>query len=167
MVNNERCNLLRIKKGPDYSGINYLNVLTPMKVAHLRTLNLPETVPWINNCRSYWTNFTRKMHKVFFEKIFTSLIMAKRECGLNFPIFHWILRNWEMPLLICFVSFGGDGTILRARTPMFVNLGIPIVGVNTGRLGFLSTFGKRMRGRLVHGICIRRQYCCRAKFGRR
>ncbi len=40
-----------------------------------------------------------------------------------------------------FVSFGGDGTVLRATT--FVkNTGIPIVGVNTGRLGFLSTFKK-------------------------
>ncbi len=40
-----------------------------------------------------------------------------------------------------FVSFGGDGTILRATT--FVkDIGIPIVGVNTGRLGFLSTFKK-------------------------
>jgi NAD+ kinase len=40
-----------------------------------------------------------------------------------------------------FVSFGGDGTILRAVT--FVrDLGIPVVGVNTGRLGFLSTFKK-------------------------
>ena len=40
-----------------------------------------------------------------------------------------------------FISFGGDGTILRATT--FVrDLGIPIVGVNTGRLGFLSTFSK-------------------------
>jgi len=40
-----------------------------------------------------------------------------------------------------FVSFGGDGTILRAIT--FVkDLGIPVVGVNTGRLGFLSTFRK-------------------------
>ena len=39
------------------------------------------------------------------------------------------------------VSFGGDGTILRATT--FVrDTGIPIVGVNTGRLGFLSTFKK-------------------------
>lgn len=39
------------------------------------------------------------------------------------------------------VSFGGDGTILRATT--FVGrLGIPIVGVNTGRLGFLSTLNK-------------------------
>lgn len=40
-----------------------------------------------------------------------------------------------------FVSFGGDGTILRATTYV-KDLGIPIVGVNTGRLGFLSTFTK-------------------------
>lgn len=37
-----------------------------------------------------------------------------------------------------FVSIGGDGTILRAIT--FVkDLNIPIVGINTGRLGFLAT----------------------------
>lgn len=39
------------------------------------------------------------------------------------------------------VSFGGDGTILRAIT-FIGDLGIPIVGVNTGRLGFLSTCQK-------------------------
>jgi len=45
------------------------------------------------------------------------------------------------PSFDMFVSFGGDGTILRATT--FVrDTGIPIVGVNTGRLGFLSTFKK-------------------------
>ncbi|MFT5736035.1 MAG: NAD+ kinase [Maribacter sp.] len=47
-----------------------------------------------------------------------------------------------------FVSFGGDGTILRATT--FVkDLGIPIVGVNTGRLGFLSTFKKEDVSKVV------------------
>ncbi len=40
-----------------------------------------------------------------------------------------------------FVSFGGDGTMLRAATYVR-DLGIPLVGVNTGRLGFLSTFQK-------------------------
>lgn len=40
-----------------------------------------------------------------------------------------------------FISLGGDGTMLRATT--FVkDLNIPIVGVNMGRLGFLSTFNK-------------------------
>jgi len=36
------------------------------------------------------------------------------------------------------VSIGGDGTILRAITYV-KDLGIPIVGINTGRLGFLAT----------------------------
>lgn len=36
------------------------------------------------------------------------------------------------------VSMGGDGTILRAITRV-KDLGIPIVGINTGRLGFLAT----------------------------
>jgi len=40
-----------------------------------------------------------------------------------------------------FVSFGGDGTMLRAVT-LVKDLGIPIVGINTGRLGYLSTFNK-------------------------
>lgn len=36
------------------------------------------------------------------------------------------------------ISMGGDGTILRAIT-LIRHLGIPIVGLNTGRLGFLAT----------------------------
>ncbi|ATL44419.1 NAD kinase [Elizabethkingia sp. HX WHF] len=40
-----------------------------------------------------------------------------------------------------FFSFGGDGTILNAL--IFVqDLDIPVVGVNTGRLGFLASFTK-------------------------
>lgn len=46
------------------------------------------------------------------------------------------------------VSIGGDGTILRAIT-YIRDLGIPIVGVNTGRLGFLSIFPKDQVGKLV------------------
>ncbi|XOD67169.1 MAG: NAD kinase [Flavobacteriales bacterium Tduv] len=38
-------------------------------------------------------------------------------------------------------TFGGDGTILSAIT-LIRDLGIPIVGVNTGNLGFLASFNK-------------------------
>ena len=47
-----------------------------------------------------------------------------------------------------FVSIGGDGTMLRAVT-YIGDLGIPIVGVNTGRLGFLSTFKKEDVAKVV------------------
>ncbi len=76
--------------------------------------------------------------KVFIEADFYVLYL---ECGghSRYPTFttdSGLDGSFDM-----FVSFGGDGTILRATT--FVkDLGIPIVGVNTGRLGFLSTFKK-------------------------
>lgn len=47
-----------------------------------------------------------------------------------------------------FISFGGDGTILRAATYV-KDLGVPIVGINTGRLGFLSTYKKENIENLV------------------
>ena len=47
-----------------------------------------------------------------------------------------------------FVSFGGDGTMLRAISYVG-RYGIPIVGVNTGRLGFLSTFNREDVRKLV------------------
>lgn len=40
-----------------------------------------------------------------------------------------------------FFSFGGDGTILNALI-YIQDLGIPVIGVNTGRLGFLASFSK-------------------------
>lgn len=40
-----------------------------------------------------------------------------------------------------FFSIGGDGTILKA-VALVADLNIPIVGINTGRLGFLATIQK-------------------------
>jgi len=54
------------------------------------------------------------------------------------------------PSFDMFISFGGDGTILRATTYV-CDKGIPIVGVNTGRLGFLSTFKKEEVRKVVQG----------------
>lgn len=50
-----------------------------------------------------------------------------------------------------FISVGGDGTILRAVTYVG-DLGIPIVGINTGRLGFLSLFKKHEVRELVEAF---------------
>lgn len=66
-------------------------------------------------------------------------LYRQAEGALEYPTFS--MDNGLDASFDMFVSFGGDGTILRATT--FVkDLGIPIVGVNTGRLGFLSTFKK-------------------------
>ena len=76
--------------------------------------------------------------EVFIEKDFYDLYRNVKG-SRTFPTF--TMHNGLNASFNMFVSFGGDGTILRATT--FVkDLGIPIVGVNTGRLGFLSTFKK-------------------------
>ncbi|MCK0155993.1 NAD kinase [Cellulophaga sp. F20128] len=76
--------------------------------------------------------------EVFFEADFYAFVNSSHTL-LKFPVFtesEGLDGSFDM-----FVSFGGDGTILRAITYVR-DLNIPIVGVNTGRLGFLSTFKK-------------------------
>ena len=60
------------------------------------------------------------------------------EQGLKFDVFH----DGEEPVGSDFdalIVLGGDGTILR-RTEFVNKRGIPIVGINCGKLGFLSEF---------------------------
>ncbi|MCZ6595020.1 MAG: NAD kinase [Bacteroidetes bacterium] len=55
-----------------------------------------------------------------------------------------------------FFSIGGDGTILKSVT--FVgDLAIPIVGINSGRLGFLATLQKENITESIHKI-MKRDY---------
>lgn len=44
------------------------------------------------------------------------------------------------------ISFGGDGTMLSAAR-MFIESGLPIMGVNVGRLGFLAEYSVEMLGK--------------------
>ena len=53
--------------------------------------------------------------------------------SFGFATFESLDRSYEL-----LISIGGDGTILRAITYV-KDLEIPIVGINTGRLGFLAT----------------------------
>lgn len=50
-----------------------------------------------------------------------------------------------------FFTVGGDGTFLRSVT-LIRDLGIPIVGINTGRLGFLATIPKEHIEKAVEQI---------------
>ncbi|WP_455170250.1 NAD kinase [Aegicerativicinus sediminis] len=79
---------------------------------------------------------TLKDSLLFIEKDFFNLLTEKKSTlsdNLNLRTFEKLDASYEL-----LVTIGGDGTILRAIT--FVgDYGIPIVGINTGRLGFLAT----------------------------
>ncbi|WP_418509104.1 NAD kinase [Corallibacter sp.] len=74
--------------------------------------------------------------KAFIEENFFNIINSQLKTQKNYDSFNTFTSlDKSFDLLI---SIGGDGTILRAIT-LVKDLGIPIVGINTGRLGFLAT----------------------------
>lgn len=81
----------------------------------------------------------KKEAEVFIEENFLEIINRNKDIKNNFSGFSTFKKldsSFDL-----FFSIGGDGTILKAVT--FVrDLGIPIVGINTGRLGFLATIQK-------------------------
>ena len=78
----------------------------------------------------------KRAANVVFENNFHASIVSDSDIDLNaygFNTFEVLDASFDL-----LISIGGDGTILRAIT--FVkDLEIPIVGINTGRLGFLAT----------------------------
>jgi NAD+ kinase len=71
------------------------------------------------------------------------------------------------------VTIGGDGTLLRAAR-IAVNSGIPIIGINTGRLGFLTEFDEddetidELPDLLERGLVIEERIALQAEYqGRR
>ncbi len=76
---------------------------------------------------------TKELADVFIEASFFKKIKQVIQDDLNVQPFKELDNSFDL-----LISIGGDGTILRAIT--FVKeLDIPIVGINTGRLGFLAT----------------------------
>ncbi|MEQ6123546.1 NAD kinase [Pseudotenacibaculum sp. MALMAid0570] len=80
-------------------------------------------------------------HKVvvFFEDNFYKILKDHKHLSKKYPTFssfHDLNSSFDM-----FFSLGGDGTMLRAVTYVR-DLNIPILGINTGRLGFLANIQK-------------------------
>ena len=77
----------------------------------------------------------RGVKPILYEQLFIDLEFSK-----EFSTFK-DKKDLETEKVDFFFSFGGDGTILNAL--IFIqDLEIPVIGVNTGRLGFLASFGK-------------------------
>jgi len=80
--------------------------------------------------------------EVYIEEHFFSLLEPFKEFD-TLPFFNFSDNTYlEFGFKFIF-SFGGDGTIL-SLVPLIKNIKIPIIGVNTGRLGFLATFNKHV-----------------------
>ncbi|MEE3999863.1 NAD kinase [Tenacibaculum sp. FZY0031] len=76
---------------------------------------------------------------VFFEQQFYTLFIENNSLNKKYPTythFNDLSNTFDVMFTI-----GGDGTILRAVT-YIRDLDIPIMGINTGRLGFLATIQK-------------------------
>ncbi len=107
----------------------------PMKVAIYGLTDQDNTLDYVMELLDELTTIGAQTH---FEANFYTLLSANFDLQ-TYPTFtqeEGLDSSFDM-----FVSFGGDGTILRAIT-YIKDLGIPVVGVNTGRLGFLATFKK-------------------------
>ncbi|MEO8774565.1 MAG: NAD kinase [Gelidibacter sp.] len=87
-------------------------------------------------CFSVLLNYlSHKEAQVFIEDSFYHLVAAQLDTKINEHLQTFQTLDNSFDLLI---SIGGDGTILRAITYVS-DLSIPIIGINTGRLGFLAT----------------------------
>jgi len=81
----------------------------------------------------------KKNVEIVIEENFLNIINQQQEITKNFSqvaTFSKLDNSYDL-----FFSIGGDGTILKSVTYVR-DLGIPIVGINTGRLGFLATIQK-------------------------
>lgn len=81
----------------------------------------------------------QKNIEVFIEEDFLKLIHANKTIDKDykhFTAFEELDNSFDL-----FFCIGGDGTILKSIN-YIRNLDIPIVGINTGRLGFLATIQK-------------------------
>ena len=107
-----------------------------MKVAIYGQYYLNSTEPIIKNIFIF---FNKNNVEMVVEAHFLSMLYEKKILEKEYNSFssHAELdASFEM-----MISIGGDGTILRAAT-LVRNSGIPILGVNAGRLGFLASVQK-------------------------
>lgn len=74
-----------------------------------------------------------KQANVFIESDFFNVLRPEIKQNPKIKVFEVLDKTYDL-----LISVGGDGTILRAITYVW-DLGIPVVGINSGRLGFLAT----------------------------
>ena len=89
----------------------------------------------------------------FYEKLLKHRKFSKEQPEFllqSYPVFKTFTSYHDLPDdTNVFFTYGGDGTILRALT-YIRDKGIPIFGINAGRLGFLATVQKEQLEKAVN-----------------
>jgi NAD+ kinase len=107
-----------------------------MKVAIYGQYYQNSTEPIINDIFDF---FNKKKVEMVIEVQFLKILNDKKIVEKTYNTFS---KHTELDSSFdMLISIGGDGTILRAAT-LVRNSGIPILGINAGRLGFLATVQK-------------------------
>jgi NAD+ kinase len=107
-----------------------------MKIAIYGQYYLNSTEPII---KDIFVFFKKNNVELIIESAFLEMLYEKNIIHETYPTFsshNELDSSFDMLL-----SIGGDGTILRAAT-LVRNSGVPILGINAGRLGFLATVQK-------------------------
>lgn len=107
-----------------------------MKVAIYGQYYQNSTEPII---RDIFVFFNSKNIEIVIESTFLKMLYEKelvKKDYKTFSSYKELDKSFDM-----MISIGGDGTILRAAT-LVRNSGIPILGINAGRLGFLASVQK-------------------------
>ena len=108
-----------------------------MKVAIYGQYYQNSTEPIIKDifCFFHKNNFDVVIESNFLNILNEKKIIEKKEYKV-FSSYTELDKSFDM-----LISIGGDGTILRAAT-LVRDSGVPILGINAGRLGFLATVQK-------------------------
>lgn len=106
-----------------------------MKIAIYGQYYQNDTRPII---RDIFVFFNQKKVSLIIEHHFLQVLYREQIITKNYETFQ---NSEELTGVDLFLSIGGDGTILRAATYVR-DQGIPILGVNAGRLGFLAKVQK-------------------------
>ena len=107
-----------------------------MKVAIYGQYYQNSTEPIIKDIFAF---FNKNQVDLLIEADFLNILYDKKLLNKEYKTFN-SYKDLDSGIDIL-LSIGGDGTILRAAT-LVRNLGIPILGINAGRLGFLASVQK-------------------------
>jgi len=116
-----------------------------MKIAiHGRPFNDDAAI----HIQELFTQLENKKAEVF---VYTPFLHALKKKNLVQKQFNSYSKPEELPEVDYLISIGGDGTLLESVT--FVgNRSIPILGVNTGRLGFLATTQRQDASEAINAL---------------